>query len=65
MKTVHEAPEGRHVYSLRRHYLTKLRRSGMLMSPLTGLGVKYEGRGYKHAAPPGLTAYCLLPTAVL
>jgi hypothetical protein len=49
-------------------YQPKLRRSGMLMSPLTGLGVKLTRWCYKHAAPPGLprnflTAYCHLPTA--
>jgi hypothetical protein len=46
----------------------KLRRSGMLMSPLTGLGILSRLRGYKHSAPPGLprsllTAYYHLPTA--
>jgi hypothetical protein len=33
------------------------------MSPLTGLGVEWNNQGYKDRAPPGLTAYCHLPTA--
>jgi hypothetical protein len=45
----------------------KLRRSGMCMSPLTGLAA-IRTSGYKHRAPPGLnslnrllpSAYCLL-----
>ena len=33
------------------------------MSPLTGLAKQLRRGGYKHAAPPGLAAYCRLPTA--
>src|SRR5690349_5244449 len=30
------------------------------MSPLTGLGILLIRRCYKHVAPPGLSAFCLL-----
>jgi hypothetical protein len=30
------------------------------MSPLTGLGVKWDDGNYKHDAPPGLNSNCLL-----
>src|SRR3712207_3566959 len=35
-------------------------RSGMYMSPLTGLAIELERRCYKHVAPPGLTPNCLV-----